>query len=84
MYRDVIDLREFYRSPLGQLARRLVMRRIREFWPDLKGQSVLGIGYATPINRVAALMNNGAATGGGAANPYMPAALNSGNPYTLT
>ena len=44
----------------------------------------MGIGYATPINRVAALMNNGAATGGGAANPYMPAALNSGNPYTLT
>ena len=48
MYRDVVDLREFYQSSLGQVALRQVRRRIREFWPDLTGQSVLGIGYATP------------------------------------
>ncbi len=48
MYRDVVDLREFYRSSLGQVALRQLKRRIREFWPNLTGQSVLGIGYATP------------------------------------
>jgi SAM-dependent methyltransferase len=51
MYRDVVDLREFYETSLGQVALRLIRRRIREFWPDLSGQSVLGIGYATPYLR---------------------------------
>ena len=51
MYRDVIDLREFYQTGLGQVALRLIRRRIREFWPNLTGQSVLGIGYATPYLR---------------------------------
>jgi SAM-dependent methyltransferase len=51
MYRDVVDLREFYQTSLGQVALRLIKRRIREFWPDLTGQSVLGIGYATPYLR---------------------------------
>lgn len=44
----------------------------------------MGIGYATPINRVAALMNQGTQAAPGSGNPYMPAALNTGNPYTLT
>lgn len=48
---DVIDLREFYSSPLGQTARRLTAARIRQLWPDLKGLRVLGIGYATPYLR---------------------------------
>jgi SAM-dependent methyltransferase len=51
MYRDVVDLREFYQTSLGQVALRQLKRRIREFWPDLTGQSVLGIGYATPYLR---------------------------------
>jgi SAM-dependent methyltransferase len=51
MYRDVVDLREFYETSLGQVALRLLRRRIREFWPDLTGQSVLGIGYAAPYLR---------------------------------
>jgi SAM-dependent methyltransferase len=51
MYRDVVDLREFYQTSLGQVALRQVKRRIREFWQDLTGQSVLGIGYATPYLR---------------------------------
>src|SRR3984885_4436726 len=51
MYRDVLDLREFYQTSLGQVALRLLKRRIREFWPNLTGQSVLGIGYATPYLR---------------------------------
>ena len=51
MYRDVVDLREFYQTTLGQVAVRQLRRRIRELWPDLSGQSVLGIGYATPYLR---------------------------------
>lgn len=51
MYRDVLDLREFYRTSLGQVAARQIRRRIREFWPDLTGQSILGIGFAGPYLR---------------------------------
>jgi len=52
MWSDVIDLHEFYRSRLGQVARRLISRRIRELWSDVTGQSVVGLGYATPYLRV--------------------------------
>lgn len=51
MWSDVIDLNEFYRSRLGQVARRLIAGRIRALWPDLSGRSVLGLGYATPYLR---------------------------------
>lgn len=45
---DVVDLRSFYASPLGQVARRLVGRMVRAQWEDYAGLRVLGIGYATP------------------------------------
>ncbi|MDD9902256.1 MAG: methyltransferase domain-containing protein [Rhodospirillaceae bacterium] len=48
MWPDVVDLNEFYRRPLGGVARRMIQRRIREIWPDLRGMSLLGLGYATP------------------------------------
>lgn len=48
MFSDVVDLREFYESPLGQVARRMIRRRLRELWPDVARDSVLGLGYATP------------------------------------
>ncbi len=48
MYTDVVDLREFYGSSLGHVAQRMIRRRIRSLWPDLRGQAVLGLGYATP------------------------------------
>jgi SAM-dependent methyltransferase len=51
MWSDVIDLNEFYRSRLGQVTRRLITTRIRELWPDMRGMSVLGLGYATPYLR---------------------------------
>src|SRR3712207_3524511 len=51
MYRDAVDLREFYRTSLGQVAQRMIRRRIRQFWPELRGQTVLGLGYATPFLR---------------------------------
>jgi SAM-dependent methyltransferase len=51
MHTDVVDLKEFYGTPLGQVARRMVRRRIRQIWPDTRGQVVLGLGYATPFLR---------------------------------
>ncbi len=51
MWSDVVDLRDFYQSDLGQVARRMIRRQIRVLWPDLKGLSVLGLGFATPYLR---------------------------------
>ncbi len=51
MWSDVSDLSEFYRSRLGQVARRLITRRIRQIWPNVRGMSVLGVGYTTPYLR---------------------------------
>jgi SAM-dependent methyltransferase len=45
---DVIDLRDFYQTALGQVARRMIRRTVRIMWPDLHGLRLLGIGYATP------------------------------------
>jgi SAM-dependent methyltransferase len=45
---DVTDLRAFYASPLGQVARRLVGRAIDRFWGSVHGLRILGLGYATP------------------------------------
>jgi SAM-dependent methyltransferase len=49
MAADVVDLRDFYRSALGQVARRMIRRAIQRVWPDLNGMRLLGIGYATPF-----------------------------------
>ncbi len=49
MASDVIDLRDFYRTALGQVARRVIRRAVQRVWPDLHGLRVLGIGYATPF-----------------------------------
>jgi SAM-dependent methyltransferase len=45
---DVVDLRTFYASPLGDMAGRLVGRLVRRRFESCNGLSVLGIGYATP------------------------------------
>jgi SAM-dependent methyltransferase len=48
MWSDAIDLRDFYRTSLGQMARRVIRRRTREIWPDTIGMRILGLGYASP------------------------------------
>ena len=48
MHLDVVDLRTFYASPLGEVAARLVGRLVRQRFETCTGLSVLGIGYATP------------------------------------
>ncbi len=51
MSADVVDLRDFYATRLGRTARAVIRGRLREIWPDLKGQRVAGIGYAAPYLR---------------------------------
>ena len=48
---DVHDLSVFYDEPIGQVARRLIARRMRLAWPDLRGLRVLGYGYPVPYVR---------------------------------
>lgn len=45
---DVIDLRAFYSSPLGMVARRMVSRAIRTHWTSARGMLTVGLGYCTP------------------------------------
>jgi SAM-dependent methyltransferase len=49
MWNDAVDLRDFYATPLGRVARRLIGRRLRLMWPDVRGFNLLGLGYATPF-----------------------------------
>lgn len=48
---DVVDLQSFYQSRLGLAARRLIRRSLRRLWPDVAGQTVLGLGFAAPYLR---------------------------------
>ena len=52
MHLDVTELRDFYASPLGIVARRMVARRIRSSWPDVSGMNVIGLGFSTPYLRL--------------------------------
>ena len=51
MHLFVTELRDFYETPLGAVARRLIRRQIRNIWPDAKGRQIVGLGYATPYLR---------------------------------
>lgn len=51
MWHDVVDLREFYETRRGQVARHMVRRAVRSVWPDVKGQRLLGLGFAAPYLR---------------------------------
>ena len=48
MHLDAIDLKDFYARRLGRLARRLLGRRIRARWNDVRGMRVFGLGFTTP------------------------------------
>jgi SAM-dependent methyltransferase len=56
---DVVDLREFYASGLGQATRRIIVHRLRSRLKPQRGARVLGLGYATPYLDLA---GEGAAT----------------------
>ena len=52
MHLDVQELRNFYyRSTLGRAAQASVRGRVLEIWPEAKGQTVAGFGFAVPLLR---------------------------------
>ena len=52
MHLDVLDLKAFYyRSMLGRTAQTAVRNRLLELWPEAKGQTVAGFGFAVPLLR---------------------------------
>ena len=52
MWLNTAALHEFYGSPLGLAARRMISAHIREIWPDVSGMNILGVGFPTPfLNR---------------------------------
>ena len=48
MQLDAGHLVDFYESATGQMARRIILRRLRPIWPQLTGLRVLGYGFAVP------------------------------------
>lgn len=46
---DVAELRQFYATPLGAIARRIVANRVRARWRRTEGLNVVGLGYAPPF-----------------------------------
>ncbi|MFC7692923.1 class I SAM-dependent methyltransferase [Paeniroseomonas aquatica] len=52
MRHEVHGLRDFYATPAGLVAARLLRDRLRRIWPRLPGQAVLGLGYASPFLRL--------------------------------
>jgi SAM-dependent methyltransferase len=64
MPNDILDLREFYVSPLGRVVRSVLRQKLRDIWGDIRGEVVVAYGYATPFlrpflgepNRLLALM----------------------------
>ena len=47
----VRELAEFYDGHLGAVARRILLRRLRQIWPNVETQRLLGYGYAIPYLR---------------------------------
>ena len=47
MRQGVLELREFYATPLGRVARVMVSRKITEAWGNARGLDLLALGYAS-------------------------------------
>lgn len=45
---DIVSLRQFYSTPLGEAVQAQIAASIRELWPEAPGDTVLGIGYCQP------------------------------------
>jgi len=52
MHLDVLDLRAFYyRTKLGRSAQHALQDALRALWPDTRGMTVVGFGFAVPMLR---------------------------------
>jgi len=49
MHIDVVELEQFYKTRLGLLVQRSLRGRMRELWPSVGRDAVLGIGFPNPI-----------------------------------
>lgn len=45
---DIVQLRDFYSSGRGRIAREILRARLKARWPNVRGDRMLGFGYATP------------------------------------
>ena len=52
MATDAHQAADFYATRRGAVAARLLRERLLKLWPGLRGQSVLGLGYAAPYLRL--------------------------------
>lgn len=48
MSTDIVDLRQFYHSPLGQMATASIGHAISSLWPRLPDERLMGLGFALP------------------------------------
>lgn len=52
MHLDVVDLRSFYyRTRLGRKVQAILQAHVRSFWPETRGMTVAGFGFAAPFLR---------------------------------
>ena len=49
MHTDIVDLRAFYRSKLGQSALRSISMSVSALWPALPDERLVGLGYCRPF-----------------------------------
>ncbi len=45
---DVVALKEFYSTPLGQLACHAVRLQVQKYWPETRDEVLLGVGFTPP------------------------------------
>ena len=48
MNTDIVDLRQFYHSPLGKFAEASISQALAPLWPRLPDERLVGLGYALP------------------------------------
>ena len=48
MHMDIVDLRQFYATNLGALARRSIEQVLTSLWKPITNERLVGLGYATP------------------------------------
>lgn len=51
LWPDVIDLKSFYSSAMGQVACQILRRSLKQLWDQAEGETLVGIGYTSPFLR---------------------------------
>lgn len=46
---DIVALREFYTTPLGQMVSSVLLKTVRRVWPDCAGDELAVLGFALPL-----------------------------------